>query len=156
VNGEAFIRQAGLDDLECLARLHGASFEAAWTADAFARLLATPGAFALVAEAGGAPRAFLLARAAGGECEFLTLGTEISWRRRGLARALAARAMRDARARGARMIFLEVGAGNLPARHFYAGLGFREVGQRPRYYGNSEDALVLRADLPLGDDTGLD
>ena len=68
-------------------------------------------------------------------------------RGQGLGRALSAAAAGHA-ALGAENIFLEVGADNPAALALYAGLGFVRVGQRKAYY-RGEDALVLKAGLPL-------
>ena len=49
--------------------------------------------------------------------------------------------------RDARSLFLEVAVHNAPALALYLGMGFQEVGRRPRYYKNGADALVLRCVL---------
>lgn len=126
-----------------LAALHAAaSPHDAWAQDAFARLLAMPGAFALAGRGG-----FVLARTAADEAEILMLAVLPDFRRRGLGRALLAAAVQEASARGARTLFLEVAAGNAPARALYAGSGFAEAARRAAYYPDGGDALVLRRDL---------
>ena len=40
-------------------------------------------------------------------------------------------------------VLLEVRAGNPAARGFYRAQGFREVGRRPAYYTDGEDAVLL-------------
>ena len=148
------IRPATLDDLPALAALHGASFADAWSADSLGRLLASPGAFALVAERDGRPAGFVLARNAAGEAEILTLAVSPAARRLGLGRALVGEAARGAAESGATVIFLEVAVANLAARSLYGAFGFEEAGRRKGYYmedpGSAPgDALVLRAELPL-------
>ncbi|RAI57221.1 ribosomal-protein-alanine acetyltransferase [Roseicella frigidaeris] len=103
-------------------------------------MLGMPGAFGLWVPGAG----FVLARAAGGEAEILTLAVRPPARRRGLGGALLAGALAGAVARGAAAMFLEVAAGNAAARALYAGQGFVEVGRRRRYYPDGSDALVLR------------
>ena len=61
----------------------------------------------------------------------------------GAARSLLNAVLRDETASGARTALLEVRASNLAARAFYASTGFVAVGQRPRYYANGEDALLM-------------
>jgi [ribosomal protein S18]-alanine N-acetyltransferase len=56
--------------------------------------------------------------------------------------------MAQAAALGARTMFLEVAAANAAARALYAAHGFTEVGLRRRYYGNGDDALMLRCTMP--------
>ncbi len=128
-------------DAGAMAALHALCFPDAWDAAAIASLLATPGAFAFSSHDG-----FVLARAAGGEAEILTLAVAPPARGRGLGRALLQAAIAKAKALGAETLFLEVGADNPAALALYAGLGFAKVGMRKAYY-DGRDALVLR--LPL-------
>jgi len=53
------------------------------------------------------------------------------YKRRGIGRALLARAEADARARDAASIWLTAWAGNVDALAFYAALGWRDVGSTP-------------------------
>lgn len=139
----------GAEAAPLLAALHAASFAdgQAWGPDAIALMLALPGGFALCAEARGAPQGFVMARVAADEAEILTLAVPPPARRRGAGAALMRAALREAAARGARAMFLEVSAGNAAARALYAALGFAEVGRRRRYYADGTDAVVLRRAL---------
>ena len=131
-----------------LASLHAASFADAWTEQAIADLLKMPGAFAFAGDTG-----FILARAAAGEAEILTLAVAPDTRRQGLATALVLAAASHAHLLGAQSFFLEVAVGNDAARALYTRLGFVEAGRRKGYYAAAgrkpEDALVLRSNLPL-------
>ncbi|MDO9709844.1 GNAT family N-acetyltransferase [Paracraurococcus lichenis] len=132
-------------DSAALAVLHAAAFprEEAWGADAIRLMLEMPGAYGLWRPGEG----FILARAAAGEAEILTLAVHPAARRRGLGAGLLAGALAAAAARGAEAMFLEVAAGNAAALALYEGLGFARVGLRRRYYADGSDALVLRRDL---------
>lgn len=143
------LREAAAADAPALAALHAAAFPPGetWGPDAIALMLAMPGAFGLWREAEG----FVLARAAAGEAEILTLAVVPAARRRGLGAALLAAAMAAARARGAEAMFLEVAEGNAAARALYRSFGFAEVGRRRRYYPDGSDALVLRRGLTAED-----
>jgi len=70
--------------------------------------------------------------------------------RRGLGhgRQLVAAVTAEAAASGARVVFLEVRAGNVVARRLYRTLGFRDLGVRRGYYGPGQDAIVM--ELRLG------
>ena len=125
-----------------LAALHAACFPQPWDAGAISALLVTPGTFAFAHDDG-----FVLARAAGGEAEILTLAVAPAARGQGLGRGLLQAAIIKARELGAQTMFLEVGADNPAALALYAGLGFAKCGMRKGYYGGAADALVLR--LPL-------
>lgn len=135
-------------DAPTLARLHAECIEPAWDEAAFAALFAGPGVFGW-----GVPdAAFIIARAAAGEAEILTLAVVPRARRRGHASALVKAAAADAAEAGAKEMFLEVAADNAAALALYSQLGFRRVGERPRYYERPDgavDALILRAGLPL-------
>ena len=133
-------------DTAPLAALHAACFSAAWDAPAITALLGTPGTFAFHGGDG-----FVLARTAGDEAEILTLAVAPAARGRGLGRALLQAAIAQARAMGAQILFLEVGADNPQALALYAGLGFAKVGARKAYYSTPSggtDALLLRLPLP--------
>ena len=65
-------------------------------------------------------------------------------RGKGLGKALMARLMCAAAARGAERMTLEVRPSNKPALRLYEGLGFAAVGIRKKYYqDNDEDAILM-------------
>jgi ribosomal-protein-alanine N-acetyltransferase len=69
-------------------------------------------------------------------------------RRRGIGRDLLGTAIADARARGFRVVALEVRPSNEEARALYDSFGFHVVGRRRGYYYDTgEDALVMEARL---------
>ena len=123
-----------------LAAIHEAAFPPGerWDAAAFASLLQTPGASALLDERGG----FVLTRHAGGEAELLTIAVEPGLRRQGVGRTLLAAAL----AASDGPMFLEVASDNAAAATLYRSLGFVGCGHRRDYYGPGRDALVLRRD----------
>jgi ribosomal-protein-alanine N-acetyltransferase len=131
------------DSAALLADLHRLSFPDPWNESAICDLLAGPGVFAFFSRDG-----FVLARAAGGEAEILTLAVAPGARGRGLGRGLLRAAAIHAATLGAASMFLEVGADNPAALALYASLGFERVGLRKGYY-QGRDAWVLSAPLPL-------
>jgi ribosomal-protein-alanine N-acetyltransferase len=130
-----------------LAAIHAASFDDAWTADAFARLLASPGCFALAAQwedDADDPTGMILVRVAGDDCEIITIGVHPESRRHGVATLLLEHSAARALGLGAQRQVLEVGVENAPALALYASLGFAECGRRPGYYGGTGgDAVIL-------------
>lgn len=134
------------DLAQALAAIHAEAFEAPWSAEAFAALLAQPGVM-LEAISDG----FVMVQAAADEAEILTLAVRPAGRRKGVATALVETAARRAEAAGAGRLFLEVAEDNLAARALYARLGFEPVGRRPLYYaranGPAVDALLLARNL---------
>lgn len=131
------------DDIGVLAALHASAFADAWSAGYIRDLLTGPGVFAYLSGQG-----FILARAAGGEAEILTLAVAPESRRQGIARALVMKAAAHAYAHEAGALFLEVACDNQGALKLYQGLGFKRVGLRKAYYAG-KDAEVLKAFLPL-------
>lgn len=136
---------------EAIAALHGCCFEEAWDAGAMSQILAMPGAFALVGVSGAEPHGFILCRAAGNECEVITIGVVTEQRRSGLAGLLVDAALAAAAKMGAAQAFLEVAEDNKPARRLYQAKGFTEVGRRRNYYkrksGTFVDALILKREV---------
>ena len=130
-------------DFAVLAALHATCFPDAWSAAAIRDLFAGPGVFAFLL-----PGGFVLARAAGGEAEILTLAVAPSLRRQGIARALVQAAASHAQGLGAEPCFWKSRPDNGPALALYAGLGFTAAGRRKAYYAG-QDADVLKAILPL-------
>ena len=128
-----------------LAAIHASAFppREAWGEDAITIQLALPGAFGLIDDRGG----MLLGRMAADEAEVLTLAVAPEARRQGIATLLLRAAKAHVGARGGTAVFLEVATGNAAALALYAREGFVEVGHRRRYYADSADALVLRAEL---------
>ena len=54
--------------------------------------------------------------------------------------------------KGVENIWLEVRPSNVAGKRLYQKLGFKEVYQRPKYYSNSEDAIVMGLN-PLAEET---
>lgn len=142
------VRPADYTDLSQLAAIEQASPGAAvWGADGYrTALVGDAGRSLLVAEASGAVVALLLyAGLPGEEAEVLNLAVDPAFRRRGIAKALVERLIAGGHAR----ILLEVRASNDSAQHFYAGLGFRQIATRKKYYrAPLEDAYVLERTRP--------
>jgi ribosomal-protein-alanine N-acetyltransferase len=139
------LRRAIQDDNEVMAAIHAAAFAPAdaWSAGVFALQLAMPNIIGLLHQQGG----IILARVAADEAEILTLAVVPTVRRAGLGFSLLAAATNLATSLGARTIFLEVSVTNIAARALYTKAGFILAGQRPRYYSDASDALVLRLDI---------
>jgi ribosomal-protein-alanine N-acetyltransferase len=114
-----------------------------WDEAALTVQLGLPGSFGLIC-----PSGFLLGRALAEQAEILTLAVLPCARRRGIGRALVAGAVREARARGATALFLEVAEANLAARALYDSFRATQVGRRVGYYPDGGDALVLRIGEP--------
>ncbi|MGH6906523.1 MAG: tRNA (adenosine(37)-N6)-threonylcarbamoyltransferase complex dimerization subunit type 1 TsaB [Aestuariivirga sp.] len=145
------IRTASGAEAQIFAALHAECFEASWCAEAFSKLMSTPGAAAFLALVVGKPVGFILIRKAAEEAEILTLATRPPARRRGIAGRLLDHQLTELRAQGITTCFIEVASGNEAARTLYQTRGFIEAGRRRGYYerpaGNFEDAIVMRKAL---------
>ncbi|HUR75398.1 MAG TPA: ribosomal protein S18-alanine N-acetyltransferase [Sporichthya sp.] len=62
----------------------------------------------------------------------------------GLGGVLLDALLTEAEVRGCTEVLLEVRADNAPARALYAKRAFVEIAQRPRYYADGIDAVILR------------
>ena len=137
-------------DAARLAELHSRAFPRPWTADDIARMLDNPTTFALISHAGPL-QGFVIAWAAAGDAEILTVAVAPEARRKGVATTLVTSAGVAALVRGAATMHLEVAEDNAAARALYLKLGYQEVGVRPAYYpgvGGAADAIVMRRVLP--------
>ncbi len=83
------------------------------------------------------------------DLQILKIAVVPAWRRKGIARELLVRVAEDARNLGAVTCSLEVRSGNADAQAFYASLGLDNVGTRPRYYSDREDAVIMTGPLPV-------
>ena len=140
-------RRALAGESEALAAIHALAFPAPWSARDLAALLGAAGVFALVCEVEGEAAGFILCRLAAEEGEILTLATDPTFRKKGVARGLLEAAAAEARAAGAASLFLEVASDNAPAIGLYRREGFVSNGRRRGYYARPGappiDALVL-------------
>jgi ribosomal-protein-alanine N-acetyltransferase len=66
------------------------------------------------------------------------------YRRRGIGRQMLLKLIEEVKARGVTAMTLEARVSNTPAIKLYEGLGFKSVGQRPKYYTSPvEDAEIM-------------
>ena len=88
---------------------------------------------------------FLIAQGILDEWEIENIAISRPARRRGLGTRLLGEFLDQARARGARAVFLEVRESNRAACALYEKWSFEESGRRPRYYSDPiEDAILYR------------
>ena len=148
----AFLRDMRREDLPAVLDIERRSFAQPWSRAFFEKELATPFARLVVAVEEAVPRPQVI----GYTCrwrvtdEVHLLNVAVHPERRGLGhgRALVAGVVGEAEAARARVVYLEVRAGNVIARRLYRQLGFRDLGVRRGYYGPGQDAIVM--ELRLG------
>jgi ribosomal-protein-alanine N-acetyltransferase len=145
--GFTLVRLGALD-LDRAARLHRDSFgpmgERGWTRQDVAGLMSSPGSAGFLLRQADVDIGMAL-------CRVVAVAVEPGHRRRGAARRLLDAVMEQARAAGAKTLFLEVGADNPGARTLYDSLGFVVVGTRAGYYPRPgrapADAFIMRLTL---------
>lgn len=147
----AEIRRAGPAEAAAIAALHEACLGEAWQADSVARLMALPGAFALLATPAGAgvpePVGFVLCVPSPPSVDIAAIGVLPRRRRTGIGGRLLDAAVETARAGGAAALLLEVADDNAAALALYRRRGFVRAGLRRGYYRRPDgirDAVVLR------------
>ena len=146
------IRPATAADVPAMMALERRAVTAAhWSESDYRRLFPPFGdRLALVLEEEELVEGFIVARGVGTEWEIENIAVAGPARRRGLGAHLLVELLDQARAAGARNIFLEVRESNRAARALYEKWAFVESGRRKCYYHQpDEDAILYRFTFPL-------
>ena len=146
------LRDMRRDDLPTVLDIERRSFSQPWSRAFFEKELATPFARLIVAveagRAGPTVVGYICRWRVTDEVHILNVAVHPDRRGRGFGRLLLEGTLGEARSSRARIVYLEVRAGNVVARRLYRSLGFRELGVRRGYYGPGQDAIVM--ELRLG------
>ncbi|MBN1832252.1 MAG: ribosomal protein S18-alanine N-acetyltransferase [Deltaproteobacteria bacterium] len=86
------------------------------------------------------------------EAQVLSLAVHPHDRGKGIGHYLLKKMIEKAVSKGVQYIWLEVRPSNLAGKSLYEKLGFIEVYRRPRYYSNTEDAIVMGLS-PIAEET---
>ena len=97
----------------------------------------------LAEDGGGRLLGFIVWRCVADEMELHLIAAAPECRRQGIASALLRKMFQAAREACVARLFLEVRAGNAVAQALYAKHGFCTIAVRKRYYGATEDALIM-------------
>ena len=133
-----------VEDLDQVLAIERASFTMPWSRGAFLYEMQQN----RVARDAGRVVGYLCVWEIADELHVTNIAVRPDARRRGIGRDLLGTAIADARARGFRVVALEVRPSNEEARALYDSFGFHVVGRRRGYYYDTgEDALVMEARL---------
>ena len=148
----AVLRDMRHEDLPAVLEIERRSFAQPWSRAFFEKELATPFARLVVTVEEAVPRPQVIGYTCRwrvtDEVHLLNVAVHPERRGRGFGRLLLEGIVGEARSSRARVVYLEVRAGNVVARRLYRSLGFRELGVRRGYYGPGQDAIVM--ELRLG------
>jgi [ribosomal protein S18]-alanine N-acetyltransferase len=142
-------------DLDAVLAIEERAFPQPWSRSFFEKELAASQAACTVAVTGGDGRAPGATSIVGytvcwrvlDEVHLLNVAVHPRHRGGAIGRRLVEAVLDGGRATGARVVYLEVRAGNVAARRLYRRLGFRDLGVRRAYYGPGQDAIVMELRL---------
>ncbi len=141
------LRDVRAEDLDAVIEVELTAQPAPWTRVIFERELDTEHSHIWVAP-GTSPddpaiAGFCVLWLVHDEAHVLNVAVHQDCRRRGLATALLAELLERAVEYELAFVTLEVRESNAAARALYGGMGFEEVGRRPKYYADTGEAAVL-------------
>jgi [ribosomal protein S18]-alanine N-acetyltransferase len=147
-------RTATSNDRENMARLHSETFlQEPWSKDFISKLLNRQGALALLAKTNpphSSLAGFILLQCAADEAEILTIAVAQDQQRQGIGTKLLERAIKHLTAQNITNLFLDVSCNNQPAIALYDHLGFIQCGNRPNYYKDGSDGVLMAKTLYSG------
>ncbi|MCI6227789.1 MAG: ribosomal protein S18-alanine N-acetyltransferase [Clostridiales bacterium] len=127
-----------------VAALEKLCFSDPWSETSIASELENPLSLWLIAEEDGAVCGYVGSQTVLDETDMMNIAVRPDCRRKGIAAALIAELVSRLKARGSRILRLEVRESNLPAIALYKAMGFTQLGLRKNYYRNpKENALIL-------------
>jgi ribosomal-protein-alanine N-acetyltransferase len=146
------IRRARKDDYPAFAAIEaGHPGYPAWGAKGFEDEERNRNSVTLAAESDGRVAGFINFWVLRPQVQLNTLAVALESLRKGAASALIGKMLEYASKSLCREVDLEVNEHNAPAIALYSRLGFEVVGKRPKFYNNTDAALLLRKMLAVKD-----
>ena len=146
------IRRARREDYAAFAAIEaGHPGYPAWGEKGFEAEEKNRNSVTLAAEEGGRVEGFINFWILRPQVQLNTLAVSPAFKRRGAASALLGKMLEYAAKSACREVDLEVNERNAGAIALYARHGFEVVGKRPKFYNNTDAALLLRKALPSKD-----
>ncbi len=141
------VRRWTEEDLGAIVEMEKRCFADPWSKEVLADCLRYPYYRCFVVEEGGQVCGYCCLTVLFEESEVLNIAVDLPHRGKGLGRLLMDTMHAEAKKLGAERCFLEVRRSNAPALSLYGGLGYRQYGERARYYEDGEDALLMKKEL---------
>lgn len=146
------IREMTAEDVAAVLSVEQDCFSEPWTANMFLGELAQKASVYRVAEENGNIVGYMGMYHVADEGHITNVAVAKKFRRKGFASALIAHFLEFAKRERLEFLTLEVRRSNVGAIGLYHNYGFVEVGVRPRYYENKEDALLMTRFLRQGEE----
>lgn len=139
------IRRMQPQDASAVEKIERDNFSEPWPEAEFAKAAQHPAYLCLVASEEDRIAGYAVCTAAAKEADLTNFAVAASYRRFGIGEKLLSVLTDRLKKKGIKQIFLEVRAGNEPAKALYAKAGFEAVGRRKNFYRKpAEDALIMR------------
>lgn len=145
LQSQPILRTMTLVDVDAVMDIEKGSYEFPWTHGIFCDCLRV-GYDCVVYEIDGYIVAYAVMSMGAGEAHILTLVVEQEFRGQGIGKLMLAHLLTVAGKNSVDTVLLEVRPSNHVAISLYQGLGFNEVGIRPKYYPSRrgrEDAMIM-------------
>ncbi len=131
-------------DIPTIAALERSCFQDAWTKEMLLDCLRYPHYRCFLIEEGGQVCGYCCLTVLFEDAEVANIAVSPAYRNRGFAKAMLNEMHVYAQSLGATQCFLEVRKGNTPAISLYQKQGYEPYGERKGYYGDGEDALLMK------------
>lgn len=130
-------------EVAAIAALERECFADPWTEEALLAQCRRKGHYGLALKKGESLVGFIYGTVLFEDAEIYKVAIKPEFRGQGLGQRLTEAAFAYFRQQNAERVFLEVRAGNLPAKGLYAKNGFTELRVRAKYYADGEDAVEM-------------
>lgn len=145
---ELISRTLRAEDAAAVAEMESQVFSDAWSEKSVLETIKLPNTICIAAEKAGRLVGYMLVYEAAGEAEIARIAVDRDMRRQGVGSHLLQQLERICEERKISKLLLDVRESNMPARSFYAEIGFREDGIRQKYYtAPEEDAVLMSREL---------
>ena len=141
------IRRMTFEDVKSVAQIEAECFSVPWSENSFEDSLAREDTVFLVCVDEGVV-GYIGMYLSFEEGEITNVAVTPSYRQRGCGNLLIEAVKKEAKARNAECVILEVRVSNAPAISLYKKNGFEEIGIRKNFYEHpKEDAIIMKAGI---------